>query len=1059
MSYDIFENPPCSLSEPGDFCQDQFVSATVTNTPSGGTPPFTYEWWVNGTPQAETGATLTVTDNSIGSYLIESRVTDSNDCESDVCDVSYEIFENPSCSLSDPGDFCQDVFVSATITNTPSGGIGPYTYAWWVNGVSQAETGATLTVNDNAVGTYLIESRVADSHCGSDICDVSYEIFENPACSLSDPGDFCQDQFVSATVTNTPSGGTPPYGYAWWVNGALQAETGSSLTITDSSIGAYFVESRIIDSNDCASDICDVTYEIVENPDCDLSDPGDFCQDVFVSATITNTPSGGTPPFTYEWWVNGSLQGETGATLTVTDSSIGIYLIESRATDAEDCESVICDVSYEIYENPTCSLSDPGDFCQDVFVSATITNTPSGGTGPYGFEWWVNGSLQAETGATLTVTDSSIGVYLIESRVTDSQDCASDVCDVTYEIYENPACSLSDPGDFCQDVFVEAVITNTPSGGTVPYTFEWWVNAVLQAETGATLTVTDNSLGIYLIESSVTDVNGCGSDVCDVSYEIFGNPPCEIEGPNNACEYDLPDTLCGPVTPPDKSYSYIWTGPTGPTRPVGKKGLGDGTAERWPNEQCIAINETGRYWLTVVDDSTGCASADCYHDFEVIPIPVCEILAPDPLPPCGTEGHELCDTEDNLDYTYSWELITAPAGWELVPPTTEYCVTYNTGEVGEATFELTVTDQYGCEGTCEVTFECEPADEFCSFTQGFYGNAGGTWNGMGTLEIIQGLITPADPLIVGVWGTRAVKFEDGSEQCIIARLPGGGPDVALPDFGSQVLAPPPTCQTDPALPTQNGRFRNNLLAQTITLSLNVRLGDDGNLATLGLCRVMKTQAALCGVDGICGTSDDVPDPGPDGMPGTGDEDIMTVYIPESVLEALDTLGLGRTVGGLLELANRGLAGMDTDVAGLSQIQSGVDAINNAFDECRFLIGCTDAPDKEGIVTAFGGDDGLLKPDTPLAYALSANAPNPVREGTSISFALPEASQVKIAVYNLRGQVVSVIEDGVIPAGYHTTHWHSGGRARAAGVYFYRMEAVGMESGKTFSHTQKMVVVR
>ncbi|MCK4513270.1 hypothetical protein KAW64_16090, partial [bacterium] len=642
--------------------------------------------------------------------------------------------------------------------------------------------------------------------------------------------------------------------------------------------------------------------------------------------------------------------------------------------------------------------------------------------------------LQAETGATLTVTDNAIGIYLIESRVTDSQDCASDICDVSYEIYENPACMLSDPGDFCQDQFVSAIITNTPSGGTAPFTYEWWVNAVLQAETGAALTVTDNSLGVYLIESSITDVNGCDSDICDVSYEIFENPPCEIEGPDNACEYDLPDTLCGPDVPPGKSYSYIWTGPTGPTRPAGKKGLDDGTADRWPNEQCIAVNETGRYWLTVVDDSTGCGSADCYHDFEVIPTPVCEILAPDPLPPCGTEGHELCATEDDPDYTYSWELIVAPAGWELVPPTTEHCVTYNTGEVGEATFELTVTDQYGCVGTCEVTFACEPADEFCSFTQGFYGNAGGAWNGMGTLEIIQGLITPTDPLIVGVWGTRAVKFEDGSEQCIITRLPGGGPDVALPDFGSQVLAPPPTCQTDPALPTLNGRFRNNLLAQTITLSLNVRLGDDGNLATLGLCRVMKTQAALCGDDGICGTSDDIPDPGPDGIDGTGDEDIMTVYIPESVLEALDNLGLGRTVGGLLELANRGLAGMDTDVAGLSQIQSAADAINNAFDECRFIIGCTDMPDKEGIVTEFGGDDGLLKPDIPLAYALSANAPNPVREGTSIRFALPEASRVKIAVYNLRGQVVSVIEDGVIPAGYHTTHWHSGGHARAAGVY-------------------------
>jgi hypothetical protein len=361
-------------------------------------------------------------------------------------------------------------------------------------------------------------------------------------------------------------------------------------------------------------------------------------------------------------------------------------------------------------------------------------------------------------------------------------------------------------------------------------------------------------------------------------------------------------------------------------------------------------------------------------------------------------------------------------------------------------------------GYCEVSFECQPADEFCSFTQGYYGNAGGTWNGMGTLEIIQGLITPADPLIVGVWGTRAVKFEDGSEQCIIDRLPGSGPDATLPNFGSQVISPS-TCQTVPALQTKNGRFRNNLLTQTITLSLNVRLGDDGDLAALGICHVMTTQAALCGDDGICGTSDDVPDPGPDGLPGTGDEDIMTREIPMTVLQALDNLGLGRTVGGLLELANRALAGMGTDVAGISEIKDAVDRINNLFDECRFLIACTDTPIREDAETAFAAVTGFGEAGIPMAFALSANVPNPVREGTTIRFALPEASHVKIAVYNLRGQVVSVIEDGELPAGYHTAHWHSGGHARAAGVYFYRMEAVGTESRRTFTHSQKMVVVR
>ena len=101
--------------------------------------------------------------------------------------------------------------------------------------------------------------------------------------------------------------------------------------------------------------------------------------------------------------------------------------------------------------------------------------------------------------------------------------------------------------------------------------------------------------------------------------------------------------------------------------------------------------------------------------------------------------------------------------------------------------------------------------------------------------------------------------------------------------------------------TSKGKFKNVLLGQTIALSLNIRL--DNDLAGVGLCPVMITQASLPGPDGIHGTSDDILDPGPDGIPGSGDEDIYTFTIPASVFTALDSLGLSHTVSGLLQLAN------------------------------------------------------------------------------------------------------------------------------------------------------------
>src|SRR6185295_6336677 len=65
-------------------------------------------------------------------------------------------------------------------------------------------------------------------------------------------------------------------------------------------------------------------------------------------------------------------------------------------------------------------------------------------------------------------------------------------------------------------------------------------------------------------------------------------------------------------------------------------------------------------------------------------------------------------------------------------------------------------------------------------------------------------------------------------------------------------------------------------------------------------------------------------------------------IPPSVLSALSSATFGilnGTVQGLLELANRGLAGQPTGGASLGDINAAVDAINRGFDECRVLVDC------------------------------------------------------------------------------------------------------------------------
>jgi|GEM_PF-2805473 len=90
-------------------------------------------------------------------------------------------------------------------------------------------------------------------------------------------------------------------------------------------------------------------------------------------------------------------------------------------------------------------------------------------------------------------------------------------------------------------------------------------------------------------------------------------------------------------------------------------------------------------------------------------------------------------------------------------------------------------------------------------------------------------------------------------------------------------------------------------------------------------------------------------------------------------------------------------------------------------------------------------------EIPSTYVLYQNYPNPFNQETNIEFALPQAAEVTVTVYNVLGQVVEVLVDSALPAGYHVVHWNNEGVA--SGVYLYRIVA------NDFVATRRMVLMR
>jgi hypothetical protein len=77
-------------------------------------------------------------------------------------------------------------------------------------------------------------------------------------------------------------------------------------------------------------------------------------------------------------------------------------------------------------------------------------------------------------------------------------------------------------------------------------------------------------------------------------------------------------------------------------------------------------------------------------------------------------------------------------------------------------------------------------------------------------------------------------------------------------------------------------------------------------------------------------------------------------------------------------------------------------------------------------------------EIPESVELSQNYPNPFNPTTQISFNLPQAMDIRLAIYDLLGREVAVLADGAFSAGSHSVNWNA--LDLSSGVYLYRLQA-------------------
>ncbi|MBN1352001.1 T9SS type A sorting domain-containing protein [candidate division KSB1 bacterium] len=100
---------------------------------------------------------------------------------------------------------------------------------------------------------------------------------------------------------------------------------------------------------------------------------------------------------------------------------------------------------------------------------------------------------------------------------------------------------------------------------------------------------------------------------------------------------------------------------------------------------------------------------------------------------------------------------------------------------------------------------------------------------------------------------------------------------------------------------------------------------------------------------------------------------------------------------------------------------------------------------------------------PTAYKLLQNYPNPFNPETTIEYHLPQKAEVLLTIYDINGQEVIQLINGIKSAGIHSVRWNGRDemvRLLASGVYFCSIKARKTDTGNaSFLEIRKMILLK
>ncbi len=460
---------------------DGAINLTVSNVCAA---PFTYNW--------SNGAnTEDLTNVPAGVYNV--TVTDIKGCS---ITGTYTIANNngPTASILSFSNVSCNGLCNGFATGYATGGTPPYLYTWSNN--QHAQTATNLCAG---VYTFSVTDAVG---CVSTANVTITQPNPLQLVSITSTQPNCNG-YCNGTASVMVSGGTLPYTYQWSGGNPFGGTTSTQATTSGICNGILTV--TVTDAMGCT---ISATTAVIEPPILSLvpSSTPEKCAGSH-NGTATVIPSGGTPPYQYQWSAN------TGGQTSQTALNLPAGTYTCTVTDSKGCT-----------QSMTVTVNGPTPL---VFSSITSTDIPcylanngtisvnvSGGTPPYSYNW--TNSIGTYSSTSQNISNLPAETYFL--TVTDANGCQI----YTNVIINQPpplTLNLSKTNETCYQ-YCDGTIQANVYGGQPPYTYLW-------STTATTSSLQNLCPGNYSV--TVTDHNGCS---ITNSISIIGPPLLQINVEN-----------------------------------------------------------------------------------------------------------------------------------------------------------------------------------------------------------------------------------------------------------------------------------------------------------------------------------------------------------------------------------------------------------------------------------------------------------------------------------------------------------------------------------------------